>query len=271
MSSLFSKTKDRLAQLKADPKRSLGQNFLVNEDVVRKIVTSVVDLTPAMVVEVGPGLGALTDELIHADLKPLVVELDGEFAKYWRESGLTVVEGDALKIDWSQLELQDPTVLVSNLPYQISTHIIVERTFGPREIRAMVLMFQKEVAERLRAKPSTADYGALSILMQSHWRITKVVDAGPKSFHPAPNVASQVLKFERLASPVAGFEQDFFSLLKVAFAQRRKLLAKNLLALGGTKAERVAEALTALGIGSKARAEELSVEQFVKLFGLLKS
>lgn len=267
--SLLAKTKSRLQQLKSDPKRSLGQNFLVNGEVVAKIIEAVDEIKPAAIVEVGPGLGSLTDEVLALKLPLQLIELDQEFANFWRSQGVEVHEGDALKFDWTSLKLPAKTVLLSNLPYQISTHIVVDRTLGPAAIQSMVLMFQKEVAERLMAKPRTGDYGVLSVLSQSHWQIEKVVEAGPKSFFPPPKVASQVLKFRRLPSPVAPHEGRFLSFLKVAFAHRRKLLAKNLLAWNQLKSDLVAAALTDLQIAPKARAEELSVEQFVKLFAVL--
>lgn len=267
--SLLKQTKERLRELKSDPKRSLGQNFLIDAHVVDQIISAVKELKPIALVEVGPGLGALTENLVKLNVPLQLLEMDRAFVEYWQGREQKVTEEDALRLDWEKLNLVEPTVLVSNLPYQISTHIVVDRCFGPTAINAMVLMFQKEVAQRLQAKPRNGDYGLLSVMAQSHWHITKVVDAGPSSFFPAPKVASQVLKFERKPAPFPEVK-PFLSFLKVSFAHRRKLLAKNLLALEKTSSEKIAAALTAAGIGPKARAEELSVEQFHQLFRSLK-
>lgn len=270
--SLWARTKARLAELGVEPKRSLGQNFLVSNAVVARIVDAVNSQNPQHLIEVGPGVGALTEELIKIDSPLALVELDSTFASYWQTRGLSVNEGDALKIDWSQLNLPAGTVLVSNLPYQISTHIVVERCLGPEAISAMVLMFQKEVAQRFNARPRSEAYGLLSVMAQSHFSISKVCDAGPRDFKPPPKVASQVLLFKRLDFVYPGQSAKFLTFLKVAFAQRRKLLSKNLLAIGNksTLNQKAIEVLLEeLGVGAKARAEELSVDQFLQLFKML--
>jgi 16S rRNA (adenine1518-N6/adenine1519-N6)-dimethyltransferase len=271
---LLEKTKNRLGELGAEPKRSLGQNFLVSETAVGKIILAAANLAPEQIIEIGPGVGALTDELSKLGKPLLIIELDRDFAGYWRELGKQVIENDALKVDWERLPLVKPTVLVSNLPYQISTHLVVDRCFGPAAVTAMVLMFQKEVAERLTSGPRSKEYGLLSVMAQTFWRITRLLEAGPKQFWPAPKVASQVLVFERKDSPVPGMEREFLTFLKVAFAQRRKVLTKNLLALPAAfkiNQERVQAGLESVGANPKARAEELTPAQFLKLFKNLRS
>lgn len=242
------------------PKRSLGQNFLVNRSVIEKIIAAVKEFQPSILIEIGPGTGALTHELVKTALPLTLIELDRDLAAKWREDGKNVIEADALQIDWSQF-INEGTVLVSNLPYQISSSLVVDRCVSPGNIKAMVLMFQKEVAQRLMAKKSTPDYGMLSVVAQTFWKIGKVCDADPKSFNPPPNVASRVLKFAARNSEIPD-RQKFLKFLKAAFAQRRKLLSKNL-NLGK-------EFLVAQGFKETVRAEELSPEEFLNLFSSLK-
>ncbi|OQW50303.1 MAG: hypothetical protein A4S09_00480 [Proteobacteria bacterium SG_bin7] len=239
------------------PKRSLGQNFLVNQAVIDKIISAVCDFHPQNIIEVGPGTGALTKHLMKMKLPLILVELDRDLAVKWKEEKQNVIEGDALKVAWEGFASISETVFVSNLPYQISSSIVIDRSVEPFCIKGMVLMFQKEVAQRLMAKKSTPDYGMLSVIAQVFWRIEKVCDADPKSFNPPPNVASRVLRFVRKESEVVD-RKKFLSFIKSAFAQRRKLLSKNL------NVER--ESLTRLGFKETVRAEELSPEEFVTLF-----
>ncbi|MBX7231704.1 MAG: 16S rRNA (adenine(1518)-N(6)/adenine(1519)-N(6))-dimethyltransferase RsmA [Bdellovibrionales bacterium] len=270
MSELTQQTKNRMIELGIRPQKSLGQNFLINEHVVSKIITEVILKNSPSIIEIGPGLGALTEGLKNLNRINLqVIELDAQLARFWRQQGLHVIENDALKLDWSRLNLNCDTTLVSNLPYQISTHLVVDRCFGPSQIKFMILMFQKEVAERILAKPRSKSYGFLSIISQSHWKITKLIDVDPGSFWPAPKISSRVLVFEKMEPPFPGLEKPFFNFLKLAFAQRRKFLSKNLMALSSPKQltlQQIGLWLESIGENQKARAEELSVPQFQKLF-----
>ncbi|MGE4133108.1 MAG: 16S rRNA (adenine(1518)-N(6)/adenine(1519)-N(6))-dimethyltransferase RsmA [Bdellovibrionales bacterium] len=254
----------RLAELGAEPKRSLGQNFLVNTHVVTKIVQEALGKNASQLIEIGPGPGALTEALLAADLQPNLIELDSKFADYWRGRGLEVLEEDALKVDWNRWVDRPNTLLVSNLPYQIATHLVVERCLGPVNLKYMILMFQKEVAERLMAKPRTKEYGTLSVLAQTHFRLKKLADAAPKDFYPPPKVASRVLTFERLADP--GLGSRFLTLLKAGFAFRRKFLLKNLKGVvDSATMQRLPEIWEELGFKAQCRAEELTPSEWVKL------
>ena len=126
--------KARLQELEISPKRSLGQNFLIGDHVIEKIIAEVRATHSKHIIEVGPGLGALTEELVKLDLPIQLIELDRAFSQFWRDKGLELIEGDALKIDWSQWSLPDKTVLVSNLPYQIGASLVIERSLQPLEI-----------------------------------------------------------------------------------------------------------------------------------------
>lgn len=252
-----------------EAKRSLGQNFLVSDHVIEKIITKTKDFHPAMLVEIGPGPGALTYFLRSMDVPFTVIELDRVLSEYWRGQGLNVVEGDALRLDWKTFfAVEGKKVLVSNLPYQISSSIVIDRSLDIDGFDHMVLMFQKEVAQRIAAKAKTENYGMLTVIAQTFWKTETVTEAGPRDFDPAPRVASRVLAFSR-RDLVLRNPKTFLTFVKVAFAQRRKLLKKNISSLcqqKGIAEEQLISWLIELGFKETARAEELTPEDFVKLY-----
>jgi 16S rRNA (adenine1518-N6/adenine1519-N6)-dimethyltransferase len=267
---------DRLRELGVDPKRSLGQNFLISNHVVDKILFALKSVPFASIVEVGPGLGALTDDIIgvakEKGVSLTLIELDRMFVGYWKdhlENG-KVVEADALKIDWNELGLPENSVFVSNLPYQISSSVVIERCIEPAGIDRMILMFQKEVAQRIGAKAKTAEYGFLTVMAQSFWETATVCDAGPGDFFPPPNVASRVLMFRSRPVHPALNRSDFLKFAKAGFAQRRKLLAKNLQSgyLNGKSGSQalLEKVFKEIGLLPTARAEELDPPTFVRLY-----
>jgi 16S rRNA (adenine1518-N6/adenine1519-N6)-dimethyltransferase len=257
----------RMQELEVHSKKSLGQNFLISETVIRRIIEAVEYENPDFLIEIGPGLGSLTEEMLQR--RPRLIELDSVLAEYWRSRGSEVIEHDALKLKWEELGFAENTWLVSNLPYQISSSLVIDRCFGPRNLQGMILMFQKEVAQRLMAPPQTSAYGLLSVMAQNFWIMDKVVDAAPRDFHPAPKIASRVLRFRR--KPEIGLEKTFLTFLKAAFGQRRKFLLKNLKQLGHKKGFTWEQALESLKINLKARAEEISPAQFAAIYGLWKN
>lgn len=264
MSEIFD-LKARLSEMGLTPKKAFGQNFLVSATVIDKIIAATTEKPFTDLVEIGPGLGALTEKLLAKNLKPRLIELDPELVSYWRTRGLEVFAHDAIKLDWDSLGLRPGSLLVSNLPYQISTHLVVDRAYGPPELSRMVLMFQKEVAEKWMAKPRSKAYGLLSVIAQTYFRMEKVVNAAPRDFYPAPKVASRVLAFERKAGPVP--DERFLKLLKAGFAFRRKFLMKNLKGVvDKTRMERLPEIWQTLKLKPQARAEELTPETWVTLF-----
>lgn len=259
--SLKQKLMARLEEVGGSPKKSLGQNFLINVHIVEKIVAAAKNSGMGHYIEVGPGLGSLTELLIEDDSALQLIEMDNLFAAYWRSRGLHVMEKDALHVDWADLVKSD-TLLVSNLPYQISARLVIELSAQAPMLKKMVLMFQKEVAERILATPKTADYGFLSVVAQQAWAIRKVVDASPQDFYPPPKVTSRVLSFERVET----LSPNFVSFVKKAFENRRKFMLKN---FPNAKDKLVFE-LKRLGYTEKVRAEEISPAEYMQLFQSIK-
>lgn len=247
-------------------KRSLGQNFLVSDAVINKIISAVEDFTPKSLIEIGPGCGALTDLLLprYPDMK--LIELDRGLASFWRAQGAEVIEGDALRIDWN---FSSESVLVSNLPYQISSSLVIERSVMGAQLRGMVLMFQKEVAQRIRAQTQTEHYGMLSVVAQEFWQIETVCDAGSREFKPAPKVSSRVLKFTAKTSSIAD-RPHYLRFVKSCFQQRRRVLSTNLAAWGqGCDLTRFSVWIENHKKSDKIRAEELSVPELNSLYHFL--
>lgn len=276
----------RLQELGAEPKRSLGQNFLISDFVVDRILFAARAEAFTDLIEVGPGLGAITEDLLKvaeaAGAKFTLVELDRKFAEYWRERAestatpMKVIEGDALQLNWLTFGLSENTLFVSNLPYQISSSLVIERSLEPAGISRMTLMFQKEVAQRIAAKPRSKEYGLLTVVAQTFWETATVCDAGPNSFFPPPNVSSRVLMFRKRKTDWLEQENSsssragFLKFAKAAFSHRRKLMSRNLLGeyFGGKKdlLPQLETLFESQGLKATARAEELDPQAFVRLY-----
>jgi 16S rRNA (adenine1518-N6/adenine1519-N6)-dimethyltransferase len=198
-----------------------------------------------------------------------LIELDNKFSEYWKNQGLTVLNQDALQMDWQQLIHKQPsTALVSNLPYQISSSIVIDRSVDQHQLSGMVLMFQKEVAQRIRALPRTENYGMLSVIAQTFWNVSTVTEAGPRDFSPPPRVASRVLQFLPKACPIED-RIAFLKIIKACFAQRRKLMKSNLSSMLNQYHRQESQLVAWLeqrGHPATARAEELSITNFIDLF-----
>lgn len=245
-------------------KKSLGQNFLVSDHVIERIISRTKLLKPDHLIEVGPGPGALTEHLAQISSSMVLIEMDHQIAQHWKSQNYKVIEEDALRINWSDLFHGKTTVLVSNLPYQISSSLAIDRSLDEPGLAAMVLMFQKEVAQRIKAKASTEHYGLLSVILQNFWDIELVCEAGPRDFFPPPRVASRVLAFKRRASLVTN-RKKFLNFVKAAFTHRRKMLKSNLENFGCSQ-DQILEVFGKFQISDKVRAEELTPEEYVKLY-----
>jgi 16S rRNA (adenine1518-N6/adenine1519-N6)-dimethyltransferase len=266
MSETWERLKITLQELGIEPKKSLGQNFLVSDQVIQKIIRAAQETKPQFLLEIGPGPGALTFHLKNLSQNYQLIELDSKISEYWRSQGFQLIEADALQLDWSAFFKQKrPMTLVSNLPYQISSSLVIDRSLDPEPLDFMILMFQKEVAQRLRARIQDELYGMLSVVAQSFWKMETVTDASPRDFFPQPKVASRVLYFEKKQSPVAD-KKKYFKFVKAAFLHPRKLMASNLEEGLSVTKERAVEVLKKLKLSEKARAGELSVQQFVDFY-----
>jgi 16S rRNA (adenine1518-N6/adenine1519-N6)-dimethyltransferase len=274
MTATVAQIKEKLAMLGIQPKKALGQNFLVSDIVISKIIKKVESQTPKKLIEVGPGLGALTESLFNLNLPLTLLELDSVFTNFWREhisqlgghiaenQRLEVIECDALCWPgWDSLCDSEDTVLVSNLPYQISSSIVIDRSVEKPFLKSMVLMFQKEVAQRIMARHKSEHYGLLSVIAQTFWDIENLADAGPKDFFPPPQIASRVLFFKRKSAPIVD-PPRFLKWVKAGFSHRRKLLKSNL----GAVYKDPEIILAKVALNPQCRAEELTVPQWIELY-----
>ncbi|MEW6253672.1 MAG: 16S rRNA (adenine(1518)-N(6)/adenine(1519)-N(6))-dimethyltransferase RsmA [Planctomycetota bacterium] len=237
------------------PRKRFGQNFLVDDGIIHAIVNAIRPQPGETIVEIGPGLGALTKPLLERLPHLTVVELDRDIvarlAKTWPEARLTIHSGDALKFDFGALGCD--LRIVGNLPYNISTPLLFHLMGFAAHLRDMTFMLQKEVVERMVAEPSTPDYGRLTVMLQRRFHLEWLLDVPPAAFHPPPKVDSAVVRLiPKRPDEIAALDDALFArIVAAAFSQRRKTL-KNTLA-GLVQAEDFA----ALGIDPGLRAEAL--------------
>jgi 16S rRNA (adenine1518-N6/adenine1519-N6)-dimethyltransferase len=213
------------------PRKRFGQHFLVDEALISAIVREIAPRPGEPLVEIGPGLGALTQPLLERCGALTVIELDRDLAARWRQrQGVTVVESDVLKVDIGALAdaAAQPLRLVGNLPYNISTPILFHLLPVAGRVRDQHFMLQKEVVDRMAAGPGGKEYGRLSVMLQWRYRIESVLDVPPEAFDPPPRVDSAVVRMLPLAQPPAVDEELLSALVTVAFSQRRKLLRHSL-------------------------------------------
>ncbi|MEW5421824.1 16S rRNA (adenine(1518)-N(6)/adenine(1519)-N(6))-dimethyltransferase RsmA [Amorphus sp. 3PC139-8] len=252
-------------------RKSLGQNFLLDLNLTRRIARSAGDLSDVTVVEVGPGPGGLTRALLmEGATKVVAIERDRRCIEALEEVAaaypgrLELIEGDALAVDMTAHLDGRPGVVVANLPYNVGTALLVgwlESEPWPPWWQSLTLMFQREVAERLVAAPSTSAYGRLGVL--TGWRAEARIlfDVTPKAFTPPPKVWSSVVQLTPRAEPLACDGKTLSRVTAAAFGQRRKMLRQSLKSLGGDTAALIAAA----GLEPTERAENVSVEGFVAL------
>ncbi|NND83010.1 MAG: 16S rRNA (adenine(1518)-N(6)/adenine(1519)-N(6))-dimethyltransferase RsmA [Gammaproteobacteria bacterium] len=252
----------------ARPRKSLGQNFLQDPNIIRKIADSLV-ITPAdTVLEIGPGRGALTEQLLARCTDLHVVEFDRELIAYWQRraeqlDNLTVHGADILKFDLSPLlsGSNQPLKVIGNLPYNISSPVLFHLLPFADQIHSQIVMLQKEVVDRMVAGPGNKQYGRLSVMLQQRYRIERLFDVPPGAFFPPPKVDSAIVQLTPLV-PQPFPVQDhavFEAVVKQAFSQRRKTLRNTL------KGTLSAAQIEACGIDPAVRAETLSVEDFTRL------
>ena len=248
------------------PRKSLGQNFVIDPNTIRKVVSCADLRGEETVIEIGAGAGSLTLALASVARRVIAVELDGRLLPVLEESlgsapNVEVVQGDALTFDFAAA---GASKLVANLPYNIAATLVLKVLEEAASIDVLTVMTQKEVGERLAAAPGDAAYGATSVLV-AYWGRAKVAARiSRRAFYPVPNVDSVVVTVSREGRPGAPRPDAFYRVVKAAFSQRRKTLRNTLASLAGSAAA-AEEGLRAAGVDPDARAEELSAAAFLAI------
>jgi len=270
----------QLKQLNIRPRKSLGQHFVQDPNILRKIVEEAGLEREDIVVEIGAGLGSLTAPLAERVKKVYALEIDPRLAEPLRErfsemEQVEVVQGDALKFDFGPIfqKWGRKIKVVANLPYEISSPMIFRLLKERKYFSLLVLMLQLEVARRVAAGPGTKDYGQLSLWTQLYSRALIAFSVGPRAFHPPPKVESAVVRFEISPVPRVEVEDEktLQEVIRSAFTYRRKTLSKALQTgtFSHLPMQKIQEALGAAGIPPLARGETLTLEQFARLARLL--
>lgn len=248
--------------------KKLGQNFLIKRGIVDEIVKAADLQEGEPVLEIGPGIGTLTQGLAQSGANVTAIELDTRLLEVLdttlaQYSNVTIVHGDVLKLDVPSIMNNEPFKVVANLPYYITTPIIMSLLESRLPIEHLVVMVQKEVALRMVAKPGTKDYGALSVAVQYYTEPDIVLDVPPKSFLPAPAVTSSVIRCVLRDQPPVDVvdEKLFFRVVKAGFAQRRKTFANTMKTTGLSK-DRIEELLAKANIDGQRRGETFTLQEF---------
>lgn len=271
-----------LDKYKFNFQKRFGQNFLIDANILDKIVTGADVTKEDCVLEIGPGIGTMTQYLCERARKVIAVEIDKTLIPILQDTlsaydNVTVINEDILKVDINSLVQKyndsKPIKVVANLPYYITTPIIMGLFESNVPIDSITVMIQKEVADRMQEGPGSKDYGALSLAVQYYSKPEVIAYVSPECFIPKPNVGSAVIKLQRYAEyPVKVNDTDFmFRLIKAAFNQRRKTLVNSVGNAGiGISKDVLIQALNEMGLDESIRGERLSLEQFAKLSDILK-
>lgn len=251
--------------------KKLGQNFLIKRSVVDQIVAAA-DLGPDdQVLEVGPGIGTLTQGLAQSGARVKAIELDRRLLEVLDTTlesydNVDIIHGDVLKLNVPEIMDHKPFKVVANLPYYITTPIIMSLLEAKLPIERLVVMVQREVALRMVAHPGTKDYGALSVAVQYYTEPDIVLEVPPKAFMPAPAVTSAVIRCRLRQKPPVHVDDEriFFRVVKAAFAQRRKTFSNSMKTTGLSK-EQIAAILEQAGIDGQRRGETLGLQKFADL------
>lgn len=262
--------------------KKFGQNFLIDTHVLDKIINSAEITKDDMVLEIGPGIGTMTQYLACAAGKVIAVEIDKALIPILEDTlsgydNVRVINEDVLKVDIAKLAEEEnggrPIKVVANLPYYITTPIIMGLFENNVPIKSITVMVQKEVADRMQVGPGTKDYGALSLAVQYYAKPYIVANVPPNCFMPRPKVGSAVIRLERYEEPQVQVNDEklMFKIIRASFNQRRKTLAnglKNSAELNFSK-EMIEEAIAELGKGASVRGEALTLEEFARLSNIL--
>lgn len=262
--------------------KKFGQNFLIDTSVLDRIIAAAEVTEEDCVLEIGPGIGTMTQYLAESAREVVAVEIDKALIPILEDTlsaydNVTVINEDILKVDINRIVRErnggKPVKVVANLPYYITTPIIMALFEQHVPLKSITVMVQREVADRMQVGPGTKDYGALSLAVQYYAKPEIVANVPPNCFIPRPNVGSAVIRLTRHGEPPVQVEDEgrMFALIRASFNQRRKTLVNglsNAAGLGLTK-ERVAGALEQMGLSVTVRGEALTLEQFARLSNLL--
>ena len=276
------RTKEVLTKFNMSAKKKFGQNFLIDNGTLEGIVEAAGVTDSDCVLEIGPGIGTLTQYLADSAKKVVAVEIDKTLMPVLADTlseydNVTVINEDVLKVDIEEIvntyNEGRPIKVVANLPYYITTPIIMKLFESGAPIESVTVMVQKEVADRMSMGPGSKDYGALSLAVGFYAEATEVMDVPPSSFIPQPGVGSAVVHLRRYQEPKVSVKDEkyLFDIIRTAFNQRRKTLSNSLSGNPqlGVSRQQVQDALTEMGIDERARGEILTLEQFAKLSDIL--
>ena len=262
--------------------KKFGQNFLIDTNVLNKIISSAEITKEDCVLEIGPGIGTMTQYLAESAREVVAVEIDKALIPILEDTlsaydNVTVINDDILKVDINKIVQEKnngkPIKVVANLPYYITTPIIMGLFESHVPLKSITIMVQKEVADRMQVGPGTKDYGALSLAVQYYAKPEIVANVPPNCFIPRPNVGSAVIRLTRYAEPPVKVQDEakMFALIRASFNQRRKTLVNGLGNAAGLNVskEQAAEALEQMGLPATVRGEALTLEEFARLSDLL--
>ena len=270
---LYEETIKVLKQYKITANKKLGQNFLVDEKIIEEIIKAANISKKDLKIEIGPGIGSLTKSIIPNAGKTICIELDKKMANIISnrfKNEIEIINEDILKVDLKKIAEQnkDKNIkVVANLPYYITTPIIMKLLESNLELESITVMVQKEVAERLIAKPGDSLSGAITYTVYYYAIGTKITDVPNNSFIPKPEVTSQVIKLTLRKEPITYIEnkEKFFEIIKLAFMQRRKTLVNSLANSKIATKQKIEQILDELNIEKNIRAENLTMEQFAEI------
>ena len=278
----MSSPKEIIRQYAIKPRKRLGQSFLMEQNVIRNISAIAQVTKNDIIVEIGAGIGVLTEELAQNAAKLIAVEMDDKLVEVLKDkllkyNNVQIYSGDILKFDFGAIarDGKQKIKVIGNVPYNISSPVLFHLLSFRKIIDSFVLMLQKEVIQRLVACPGGKDYGVPSVILQMFAAVEKVLDVPAGCFYPRPKIESSVMKGFFLERPLVELadEEFFIRLVRDAFAQRRKMLVNNLKKsklLEGLSDVDLKEALDAAGIDGQRRGETLSIEEFGYLSNILK-
>jgi 16S rRNA (adenine1518-N6/adenine1519-N6)-dimethyltransferase len=274
------RTKEILDKYGFSFKKSLGQNFLIDPNILHRIVDFAEISERSGVIEIGPGIGALTEHLARRAKKVVAFEIDQRLLPILEDtlspySNVSVIHQDILKADVGKVISEEFTdveevMIVANLPYYVTTPIIMKLLTDRLPIRGMVVMLQKEVADRMAAKPGTKDYGSLTIAVQYYTNAETVMNVPRTVFIPKPNVDSAVIRLTKLDQPAVPVKDEsfFFTVVRASFGQRRKTILNNLISQlpnGKERKGQIEKALQQANIDPQRRGETLTIAEFASL------